>query len=276
MYDDILIATDGSDAATTAATAGIALARTLGATVHALSVVEDETDETRRKRRREHAETVANRAIDAGCEADSAVLTGQAASEIREYAATADVDVIVVGTHGRTGLRQALLGSVALEVIRDARLPVLTVGSDATWDCEKSPIEDLCLATDGATGATAATSHALSVADACDARLHALYAVDVDPDSPELHEAFEKHGERTTAEVAEQAQERGLETSQHVEHGPATDVVLEYTDAETVDLLVMGTESKSTLERLVVGSVSQRVVPNADVPVLTVRTVESS
>nr|WP_141466090.1 universal stress protein [Salinadaptatus halalkaliphilus] len=58
-------------------------------------------------------------------------------------------------------------------------------------------------------------------------------------------------------------------------HHPTHDVTTEYAAEEDVDLLVMGPESKSNLERLVVGSVSQRVVPDAPVPVLTARTVET-
>lgn len=274
MYDDVLVATDGSSVATNAATAGISLASELEATVHALSIAEDGlgSNAARRERREEDAEEVATRASDAGCDADAAVRVGRPASEILEYADTADVDLIIVGTHGRTGLRQALLGSVALEVIRDAHQPVLTVGAETSLDLEAESL-DVCLATDGSTGSAAATEHALAFADACGARLHALYAVDADPDSPELRESFEEHGEQTTAGVADRASERGLETVEAVEAGPTTEVVLEY--AEDVDLLVMGTESKSDVERLVVGSVSQRVVPNADVPVLTARTLES-
>ncbi|MDQ2052572.1 universal stress protein [Natronolimnohabitans sp. A-GB9] len=274
MYDDVLIATDGSDVATDAATAGISLARTLEATVHALSVAEDRRgDETKRHERREaDAESVASRALEAGCSADAVVRSGRPATEILAYADEADVDAIVVGTHGRTGLRQALLGSVALEVIREARRPVLTVGVDGSWDDDR--IDDVCLATDGSTGTTAATENAIDLADACDAQLHALYAVDMDSPSAELREAFVKHGEQTTAGVAERAADRGIETTKAVMRGPSTDVILEYVADEAVDLLVMGTESKSNLERLVVGSVSQRVVPNAAVPVLTVRTLE--
>ncbi|ELY58691.1 universal stress protein [Natronolimnohabitans innermongolicus] len=272
MYDDVLIATDGSDVATNAATAGITMARALESTVHVISVVESRRGDKakRRERRGAEAESVADRARDAGCEADSTVRVGRPASEILAYADDADVDAVVVGTHGRTGLRQALLGSVALEVIRDARRPVLTVGADASWDGEH--IDDICLSTDGTSGSAAATDQALGLAEACDARLHSLYAVDATDD--DLREAFERHGEGTTNGVAQRAADRGLETTGTVERGEPTDVVLEYVDDADVDLLVMGTESKSNLERLVVGSVSQRVVPNASVPVVTARTLE--
>ncbi|APW98489.1 universal stress protein UspA [Halobiforma lacisalsi AJ5] len=293
-YDDVLIATDGSDVAADAADAGIALARTLEASVRALSVVEEGFRSGRRRDRREAAaEEVVTRAREAGRKADATVRTGRPADEIREYADSIDADLLVVGTHGRTGLRQALLGSVALEVIRDAERPVMTVGAasrrsggpdleNASVD-EGDAVEGVCLATDGSIGSAAATDRALSLAEACDARLHALYAVDADDDTlgderrsgpSKLRDAFEEHGKRTTAAVADRAGDRGLETVEAIERGPPTEVILEYVDRTDVDLLVMGTESKSNVERLVVGSVSQRVVPNASVPVLTARTLE--
>jgi nucleotide-binding universal stress UspA family protein len=275
MYDDVLIATDGSDVAANAATVGVSLARTLEATVHALSVVEEKRGDTeaRRERRKSDGDSIVADAVDAGCDADAIVRNGRPASEILSCADDVGADLIVVGTHGRTGFQQVLLGSVALEVIREAHQPVLSVSPDTTWDEEG--VDDVCLATDGWTGSAAATEHALSLADAIDARLNVLYAVDVRSDATEIRETFEEHGEETTTEIADRADERGLETTRTIARGTAHEAILEYTDREAVDVLVMGTESKSTLERLVVGSISQRVVPGASVPVLTVRTLES-
>lgn len=275
MYEDVLIATDGSDVATDAGVLGLTLARALEATVHVLAVVEEQRgDDTERRARREaDVDAIATEAVEAGCAVESAVRTGRPASEILAYANEEGIDAIVVGTHGRTGLKQALLGSVALEVIRDARQPVLTVGRE-TVGPDDARIDDVCLATDGSAGSAAATAHALGLADACDATVHALYAVDVNLDATEIRENVIEHGERTTAGVEERATERGLETTRTIMEGDAHEVILDYVNAEAVDVLVMGTESKSNLERLVLGSVSQRVVPTASVPVMTVRTPE--
>ncbi|TYL36516.1 universal stress protein [Natronococcus pandeyae] len=272
MYDDVLIATDGSDVAANAATVGISLARTLGATVHALSVVDEQRgdDAARRDRREADAESIATDAADAGRNADSIVRSGRPATEILTCADEIGAGLIVVGTHGRTGIRQVVLGSVALEVIREARQPVLSVAPDASWD-EGARVDNVCLATDGWKGSRAATDHALSVAEAADAELHALYAVDVPSSVPEMRDGFEEHGEKTTTDVVTRAEERDLEATGTVVHGTAHETILEYVEDEAVDVLVMGTEGKSNLERLVIGSVSQRVVPNATVPVLTVR-----
>jgi len=275
MYDDVLLAIDGSEVAAGAAAVGLSLAQTLNATVHVLSIVESKRgDGTARERREADVETVVSEAQDAGCAAEGVLRNGRPATEISQYAEEADVDLIVVGTHGRTGLKQVVLGSVALEVIRDAQQPVLSVSGAVARNDVGGDIDDVCLATDGWSGSAAATEHALELADACDARLHALYAVDVGSEDDTIRGGFEEHGAQTTAAVTDRAEDRGLEASGSVASGSAHEVILEYAETADIDLLVMGTESKSNLERLVIGSVSQRVVPNASVPVLTARTLE--
>ncbi len=271
MYEDVLVATDGSDVATTAAAQGIAIADAVGATVHVVSVVAARSD-TDRSRHEAFVESVANDAADAGCSVETAVREGRPSREILAHADEEAVDLLVMGTHGRTGIRQTLLGSVALEVIRQARLPVLTVSADAS-DVPRE-VDDVLVATDGWSGSVAATEQALALADAFDARLHALYAVDVSPELDDVLESFEEHGKQTTMDVVDRARERGIEATRTVERGEPHETILAYADEEDVDLLVLGTESKSTIERLVIGSVSQRVVPNATTPVLTVRTLE--
>ncbi|MFP8958465.1 universal stress protein [Natrialbaceae archaeon A-CW3] len=276
MYEDVLIAIDGSDVSATAATAGIELASTLEARVHVLAVVQDGRDdvETRRAQRTADVEDVVAEATEAGCEAEWAVRTGRPANEILAHADEYEVDAIVVGTHGRTGFRQVLLGSVALEVIRDARQPVLTIGPEATSADERWQLDEILLATDGWPGSVAATNHALSLAESCDATLHVLYVVAASPDVPELQSAFREHGERATTDVLERANARGIEAKRTITEGSAHETILEHAGDEAIDLLVIGTESKSRLDRFVVGSVSQRVVPNVRAPVLTVRTIE--
>ena len=268
MYEDVLVATDGSDVAADAAESAIALANDLEATVHALSVTEPNGDRTTAE---QSTESVERDATAAGCAAEAVVREGRPSSEILAYAEEADVDLIVVGTHGRTGIRQTILGSVALEVIRESTVPVLTVGADAGG---LTGISDVLVATDGWSGSSVAVDHALGLAEACGATVHALYAVDVRSEEREVLESFEAHGRNATGTVVDRAQERGLEATGTVVRGDAHEVLIEQAERGEADLLVMGTESKSNLERLVVGSVSQRVVPEASIPVMTVRALE--
>ncbi|MWG34624.1 universal stress protein [Halomarina oriensis] len=144
MYDRILAPTDGSDPATAAVRHALALARTTGATVHAVYVLDTRTgfltvskDEVRgalREVGEDAATTILNEverlATDADVELVTEVVDGAPDQAILDYAADHDVDHIVVGTHGRTGLERRLLGSVTERVIGGASVPVTAVHGD--------------------------------------------------------------------------------------------------------------------------------------------------
>jgi nucleotide-binding universal stress UspA family protein len=139
MYDSILIPTDGSTHSAEAAKAGLDLAEELDAEVHAMSVVDAElvasttyttgaakNEERMHEEAEENAKEVAEKARERGLEAVEVVETGIPAEKIVEYA-DENVDAIVIGTHGRSGMRRVLLGSVTDKVVRTASVPVVTV-----------------------------------------------------------------------------------------------------------------------------------------------------
>jgi nucleotide-binding universal stress UspA family protein len=276
MYEDILVATDGSDVATTAVEQGLAVAETFDATLHGVSVIEGDGRESGDAERSRHQRFVDAIEADAG-ERDVAVvtnvLTGRPTRALLEYADDRDVDLAVLGTHGRTGVRRWLMGSVATAVVREARCPVLTV--NASVESPSRDIDDLLIATDGRPGVEAAVEQGLGIAEAYDATVHSLYVVnDVHSHMSMVLEAFEEIGERSTSTISERAAKRGLEAERSIEHGVPHREIVAYADDRDVDLVVVGTESRAGLDRLVAGSVSQRVIGTATVPVLSVRTLE--
>lgn len=138
--------------------------------------------------------------------------------------------------------------------------------------------------TDGSQAATAAIEEAVDLADQLDAELHALYVVEPiplggfsagpGPASAEWDGVVDKQrteGESATGSVAERAQERGVDVVTAIEHGKPNVEILEYAEAHDIDAIVMGTHGRSGADRLVVGSVTEKVVRKSDVPVLTVR-----
>jgi len=138
MYDTILVPTDDSEPAGAAVDHGIDLAANCGATLHVLSVVdssayasldvssEQALDELEARAEAATGEVVET-AAEAGVEAVTEVSVGSPHKQITNYAETVGVDLIVMGTHGRTGLNRFLLGSVTERVVRAAPAPVLTV-----------------------------------------------------------------------------------------------------------------------------------------------------
>lgn len=137
MYDDVLIPTDGSDAAAAAVDHGVDLATELGATVHALSVVDVPAyavlpeaewltvEGTLEEICREAVATVESKATAAGVDATTAIRRGKPHEEILAHADERDVDAVVMGTHGRSGLDRMVLGSVSSKVVRNADVPVV-------------------------------------------------------------------------------------------------------------------------------------------------------
>lgn len=144
MFERILVATDGSEPATAAAGHAVDLAAAHGATLHALYVVDTGTNpltvskgEVRESLREVGADaadealsTVEELADDAGVELVRATREGSPDGAILAYATEAAVDLVVIGTHGRDGIRRRLLGSVTERVVRDAPMPVTTVTAD--------------------------------------------------------------------------------------------------------------------------------------------------
>ena len=142
MYDRILFPTDGSDGTVAALEHAIEHALTYEATLHVLYVIEEtypvveagapETLDALERHGERALEEVRTKAKAAGVEAiQGRVAGGSPYRQIVEYADEYDIDLIVMGTHGRRGVDRYLLGSVAEKVVRTADCPVLTVKSGA-------------------------------------------------------------------------------------------------------------------------------------------------
>ena len=147
MYDRILVPTDGSDVAEAAVDHALDLAERYDAEVHALYVVDidsvnislgteqvdrikqgrfDEMDEL--KERAEAATAaVADRGAERGVDVVERVAGGRPHTVIADYAEDNDVSLIVMGSHGRAGVRRAILGSVTERTLRSTHVPVLVV-----------------------------------------------------------------------------------------------------------------------------------------------------
>ncbi|TMT85914.1 universal stress protein [Haloterrigena sp. H1] len=143
MYDSILVATDGSETATTAVDHAVELAARFDASLYGIAVADDRTDydtgivdpdeamQHLRERAAGWLETVESKAADAGVAVETTVRTGVPHEEILACADENDIDVIVVGARGRSSLKGALLGSTIDRVVRVADRTVLVVGDDA-------------------------------------------------------------------------------------------------------------------------------------------------
>jgi len=139
MYETILVPTDGSPGSAAAAAHAVALASEHGGTVHALYVVDvrmspidsgmdhDEVVALVEDSDEQPTAVVLDRAERAGVPTVEAIRLGVPHKCIRAYADEIGADLVVMGTHGRTGVEHALLGSITERVVRTLDVPVLTV-----------------------------------------------------------------------------------------------------------------------------------------------------
>jgi nucleotide-binding universal stress UspA family protein len=290
MYESVLIPTDGSDSARRAAERGVALADRYGAAVHVLSVV-DERDydtavvdgETLVEEGRESAEGQARRAVAAVAdlvearEVTTRVEVGVPAETILAYVEAEGIDVVAMGTHGRTGVERFVIGSVAERVVRAADVPVLTVRATAStpsWP----PVDRVLVPTDGSDAAVSAFPYAFDLAERFDATVDGLYVIDERTKSgyydvatvlEDVAGGLEATAERATDRLRDAAADRGLEVTTDVVEGLPSEAICERAADTDADAIVMATHGRTGLERVLLGSVAERVVRNSTVPVLT-------
>lgn len=137
----------------------------------------------------------------------------------------------------------------------------------------------ILLPTDGSQGNTRAVDQALELAETTGADLHVLFVVEDLVYAPEMmdgqvHAKLRQIGENAIKEIRERADELGVQVETALEDGIPHREILEYADGNDCDLIVMGTHGRSGLDRYLLGSVTERVVRTAEIPVLTVRVSE--
>jgi len=184
-----------------------------------------------------------------------------------------EIDLVVLGTRGRTGLGRAILGSVAEQILRQSPCPVLTVGPHVNlWSDEYAKMREILYATDLTVDSPTAAPYAISLAQENQAHLVLLHVIEDAKagdlvDSPEV---VDLQARKLQQLVTEQA---GLwcDPTYIVEHGPAAEKILDVAKRRHTDLIVLGARpAKGLATHMNLGTV-HKVVSQATCPVLTVR-----
>jgi nucleotide-binding universal stress UspA family protein len=213
------------------------------------------------------------------------------AERLEEYAASHQMDLIVMTTHGRGPLSRAWLGSVADELVRRATQPVLLVRPhEGLPDLTAEPApKRFLIPLDGTEQAEQILNPALALGGLTGAEYTLVRVVgpligsDLDPLSYTMVGGYEPPVEQQQAEaeaylrrVAERlpAQGHTVRTRVVVRQHPATGI-LEQAQAEGSELIALATHGRRGLTRLLLGSVADKVVRGASTPVLVCRTAEN-
>ena len=234
----------------------------------------------------EHAESQMRAATDEhgspGFTIKRAQLRGiSAAGGILDYAAENDIDLIVMGTHGRRGIRRLLLGSVAEEVVRLAPCPVMTVPERAARGTPAAQIQRIVVPVDFSDYARIALTYALELAALYEARLYPLHVVD-EVIYPDFYPPIMPSGGSVTEELRDQSIQRlrtlvaeagaaGFTEDVHVRAGRAAPEIADFAAEQAADLIVIASHGLTGISHMLLGSVTEQVVRRAACPVFTVK-----
>jgi len=133
--------------------------------------------------------------------------------------------------------------------------------------------------TDGSEGAAVALDHAIEQAEAHGAQIHVLFVANttyVGGGAVEgtAIESLRSTGRQAVDDAVERVADAGLDAAGEVRDGDPYSEILDYADEVAADMIVMGTHGRRGLDRYLLGSVTEKIVRTADVPVLTVRVAE--
>ncbi len=283
----LLLATDGSDYSEGAIREAISLAKQCSSKLSAISVIETNPEyetiapqllERSEKAAREHLEAVKARAKNEGVNCETSILEGQDSyNYITDEAKKFKASMIIMGRRGRTGLKRLAMGSTTARVIGHAACNVLVVPRSA-----QVGFKNIVVATDGSRYSAAAASEAIGVAKRNNSKLTVVAVVpaelatptDIEFAMPQREMLAEKEmhtAEKNAKEVKEAAQKEGVVVQAFVMTGKPADAVVEIAREKKADFIVLGSHGRTGLEKLLMGSVAERVIVLADCAVLVVK-----
>jgi nucleotide-binding universal stress UspA family protein len=226
-------------------------------------------------------ETSTRRALDAvvkehrarGAAMIGHVVTGSAVTAILDTVRETAADLVVMGTHGRTGLSRLALGSIAERVVRLSPVPVLTVPRVREGEpIGPRPVTVVLVATDFSPSADAAIEAGLALAPR-GSRVHLLHVFEsAVPGAREDFADSARHVRELALErEALRYEAAPVRITQRVRCGVADEEILKEAVDVQADRIVIGTAGKRGLDRLLLGSVAECVVRASRVPVLVAR-----
>jgi nucleotide-binding universal stress UspA family protein len=197
-------------------------------------------------------------------------------SNLRAAIQENDIDLIVLGTRGRSGIRKFLLGSVAEEIFRNAPCPVLTVGPYSLTEAKPvGEISRILYATDFSPESTAAAPYAVSLAQEFQAYLTLLHVIREPKPGELVHPSdLAASSERLLRQIVPKDAELWCVPDYIVEQGPAADKILDVAAGKRAELIILGVRQPTGLGGAATHlpfAIAHKVVSQANCPVLTVR-----
>jgi nucleotide-binding universal stress UspA family protein len=280
-FKNILFATDFSSTTELALPYALQIARRSGGTIHAVHVIApdvyplvppsewakmaQEEKEFREKKRTELEEALHD------VPHQFLLPSGDVWDNLETVIEEEDIDLVVLGTHGRTGVEKILLGSVAEKIFRRAHCPVLTVGpglSSKTRSVTGAGLRRILYATDFGPESLAAAPYAVCLAKEHGAELILVHSIHT-TESGQVDTAFQ-----TLRDVVPSGAGLEFKPTLVVAHGAPQATILEAATKHDADLIVLGVRSGPRYSAVIAHfprSIVYLILAEAPCPVLTIR-----
>jgi len=264
----ILLATDGSKYSEGAIREALSLSKQCSSRLIAVSVIKTNLEyevnmpqviKMEEEKSSKHLEAIKMRASQEGIDCEiSAPHSEEPYRDIVEAAAKSRADVIIMGRHGRTGLPRLMMGSVTARVIGHSSCNVLVIPPDAKVECR-----NILIATDGSGFSEAAAREAIGIAKKCKS---ALIVVSVAWNDAEISAV-----ENNVKKIVDLAKSEGVEAEGRTLIGKPYEALVDTAKQRHSDLIIVGSHGKTGLKRLLMGSVTERVIGHSETAVLVVK-----
>ncbi len=258
--------------------------------LHAVVLFQDDVAEEQRlqeyeewvKKHEEQIHTQINnhkkRVDERNIEVDTVIMRGISAGDvILEYLDNHPMDLVIMGTHGRTGFKHLFQGSAAEKVVRLSPTPVLTIHRSV----KHFQINNILVPIDFSPHSKKATDYAVYLAKNFNARIDFMHIVEQD-----IHPSFYATGVESIFEIDKDLRERVIQNMKEfledqldpqiktqfvVEEGRAHKEIVEYSKENKSDMIVIATLGLTGLDYILLGSTTEKVVRWANCPVFTVK-----
>ena len=275
MYERIVVPLDGSQLAEIALPYAEELSVRLGSEVTLIYVSESIDDPHRHMHQiymqkmaestKQGAETYAKKlGKEMATQVRSVNLAGNPAEEIVKYADSENTGLIVMSTHGQSGIRQWTIGSVANKVVRATKQPVALVRAEGACPdvARKGMLKKALLPLDGSRESEAAIPYAAELASRLGISVVLVQVLAI--------------GDKTLAEdylekIGAQLKQKGVTVESRVIFGEAATEIINLADEIHADVVAMSTHGRSGIGRWILGSVAERVLYEGNTPLLLVR-----
>ena len=272
----LLLATDSSEFSEGVIREAIRMARRCGSKLTAISVIETNPEfestapqvlEKMEKEVRGHLDSVQARAKQEGVACETTISEGEDSyKHIVDEAAAQKSTLIVMGRRGKKGFRRLVMGSTTSWTIGHSPCSVLVVPRNAQVE-----FKSIVVASDGSPHSAAAASEAIGIAKRNSAKLTVLAVVPADIAMPtdidfatiareKLADQEMQSAEKNAKAVKEAAQRAGVDAQAFVMSGKPADAIIEIAKDKSADLIVVGSHGRTGLDRLLMGSVAERVI----------------